>query len=151
MITFLNCTKKILYRSNHHLVRFHVLYQVIELLMEIVFSNDFDASLEDFQNGKISQFELREKVAVALNEKERIGKVFDKYIESASANLLHKHCNLLLSEIETEKDHVSKSLYRVRNNIVHSYRKISANEQYLIQIEMINLYLELYISNLLSK
>lgn len=143
--------KNLLYKSTHHLVKFHILYQVIELLMEIVFSDDFDSSLEDFQNGKISQFELREKVAVALNEKERIGKVFDKYNEAASANMLHQNCNILLSKIETEKDHVSKSLYRVRNNIVHSYRKISAKNEHLFQIELINLYLELYISNLLTK
>jgi hypothetical protein len=144
--------KSLLYNNDHHLVRFHLLYQVIELLIERTFEMEFDLVIESFQNNKISQFELKEKLNTTLNEKERIIKVFSRVqVAQNIADELHTVCNQILKEIESEKENLSLSLYRLRNNVVHGYRKLSQNSNVINKMHTLNFRFELFISELLRK
>lgn len=144
--------KSLLYNNDHHLVRFHLLYQVIELLIERTFEMEFDLVIESFQNNKISQFELKEKLNTTLNEKERIVKLFSRVqVTQNIADELHDVCNQILKEIESEKETLSLSLYRLRNNVVHGYRKLSQNSAVINKMHILNFRFELFISELLRK
>ncbi len=82
----------------HQLVRFHLLYQVIELLISKIFSYELSNYLEDFRNSK-KFFETREKVNDIAGEKNRINLLFQKYSTDINyfvkLNLRDK-CNLIL-------------------------------------------------------
>jgi hypothetical protein len=143
---------KLLYKNTHHLVKFHLLYQVVELLIDRIFASSFDSNIELFQNGDMSRFDLKDKISSILSEKERIDTLINNCgVDAVVIEDLHNECNNLLRKIESEKNSLSKSLYRVRNNIVHSYRTFSNKDEYIKHIQMINFRFELFVSRVLEK
>lgn len=133
--------KNLLKTEKHPLVRFYLLYQVIELIIERIFVKDFSDTMKEFnENPDKNIFELKEKINFISSEKERLSKVITRvethFDGNCKTNLLWA-CNDLLSSFDSKnKDSLALSLYAARSSIVHKLRKLS--EEDLLKIEKIN-------------
>lgn len=129
------------------LVRFYLLYQVIELLIDKVFNNEFKSLVSDLDEGKNSLFTSKDKLTDMANEKSRIRKLFTNYTKiEVEIDLIIEMCKKLLesvdkklieSEKENNKEHnLATNLYKVRNLLVHNYRAIDKDDR--VYIDEIN-------------
>lgn len=116
---------------DHHLIRFHLLYQVIEYHITDLFNSDFDNLLEDYKNKTITKNNFLEKLNKTRNERENIRKVLkntnpnDQTFEKDLLINLKRDCNAFISEFgEEEKSEIGDLIYDTRNIIVHNYREI---------------------------
>lgn len=125
------------------LLRFHLIYQVIEHIIGERFDKDFEDTLAKYQQNKIQKNDFIEEINELKKERPNIRKVFSIYQRSCnnSGNYiadLKRDCKDIL-EMHTEiKDDVGDLVYDVRNLLVHNYRKLSELEnEKLIQINVI--------------
>ncbi|MFO0055908.1 MAG: hypothetical protein ACOVQ3_13465 [Dolichospermum sp.] len=133
--------KSLLKTEEHPLVRFYILYQVIELVLEIMFKKSFSDIIDTFQNNTDKNiYELKESIAYISSEKERISKLInalEKYFDEVSKINLHTFCNELLVAFNSKtKETLPSALYSVRSSIVHKFRNLP--EKDLPKIEAIN-------------
>jgi hypothetical protein len=133
--------KSLLKTEEHPLVRFYILYQVIELVIEIMFKKSFSDIIDTFQNNTDKNiYELKESIAYISSEKERISKLInalEKYFDEVSKINLHTFCNELLVAFNSKtKETLPSVLYSVRSSIVHKFRNLP--EKDLPKIEAIN-------------
>ncbi|WP_156458950.1 hypothetical protein [Rhodanobacter sp. Root480] len=108
-------------------LQFFYLYQVVELLMEKVFSNEQKAIVVKINqaNGAVSKVkEAMDDLAECLSEKQRINAVVDKYCNPAPPiSDLIRSCRYLNSSLGIkEGETLAKSLYPLRNLVFHNYR-----------------------------
>lgn len=124
------------------LLKFYLLYQVIELLMEKIFNNEFTNIMDKLSKSSNSLFDLKEDLGEVANEKVRIKKLFNNYCSSIQySSELMQTCNKLLEKSNKKTwTSVAESLYSVRNLLVHQYRGIPKEE--LMLIDDINYYFE---------
>jgi hypothetical protein len=127
--------------EEHPLVRFYLLYQVIELIIEIIFQKSFLEKINTFQNNTDRNiYELKESIAYISSEKERISKLItslEKYFDGNTKTNLLLYCNDLLISFNSEtKTSLALALYSVRSLIVHKFRKLP--EENLPKIAEIN-------------
>ncbi|MFP5111607.1 hypothetical protein ACSU64_04385 [Bacillaceae bacterium C204] len=123
--------KEILTKEQHHIVKFHLLYQVIELLIEKIFHKEFKEMIQGVSSGEMSFFKLKDEIGTIAKEKQRIQKLFDNYINGSfqSKNILGDKCNDLLRVLNREESSASyEALYSVRNILVHENRKVMSKE-----------------------
>ncbi|AFW94613.1 MAG: hypothetical protein LW814_08220 [Anabaena sp. CoA2_C59] len=121
--------KSLLKTEEHPLVRFYLLYQVIELIIEIIFEKSFSDIINNFQNNTDKNiYELKESIASISSEKERISKLIatlEKHFDGNTKTNLLLYCNDLLVAFNSEKkDSLALALYAVRSLIVHKFRKL---------------------------
>jgi len=145
--------------ERHPLVKFHVLYQIIELLIEKVlyngvdnFKTNFENLLQDLKSKTIDTRKIQDEIGVFVSEKDRIKKLFYDYSKNCDRELqklLSEQCSVLLDKIGKKEDggEIEKSLYSVRNLIVHNYRVIQKLETGLLM--EINSLFEILVSDLL--
>jgi len=108
-------------------LQFFYLYQVIELLMEKIFSVEQDSIIAKINHarGEVSKVkEAMDDLAECISEKKRINAIIDKYCEPApSLNDLVGTCRDLNRALGVkEGDTLAKSLYPLRNLVFHNYR-----------------------------
>lgn len=127
--------KELLNSEKHHLVKFYLLYQVVELLIEKIFNKEIVDLMEEVSKQSSNLFILKEKLGDLAKEKERINKLFTQYTKTlGSKQIVMELGNQLLSLVAREpKKNASDSLYSVRNLLVHDYRSIPVEGHYLIQ------------------
>lgn len=133
--------KSLLKTEEHPLIRFYLLYQVIELIIERILEKDFRALINNFStslNKKV--FELKDEIAKVTSEKERISKLVHSMSGHMDANCktnLQLCCNDLLSSFgEDHKSDLALSLYAARGSIVHRFRSLPESD--IQKIESIN-------------
>ena len=123
--------KSLLKTEEHHLVRFYLLYQVIEL---IVFERKILDEINNFNNNADKNIrKFKEKIDNISTEKTRVSILINDYVKINNPNLLIS-CNELIKlfndDDSNEKDDISKkqdlggALYKVRCLIVHHFRKL---------------------------
>lgn len=105
--------------------RFHILYQIIELLMERVFQIEFVRLLENYQyEDRNGIFDLKENISQISGERHRIKLIFQEYSKlytDANRDLIEQ-CRALISAFETcEEEDLGVVLYRTRCLLVHRY------------------------------
>ncbi len=120
--------------EQHPLVKFHLLYQVIELLIEKVLRHEFKAVCDELkavcdklEEKKIYIHDLQEHIKDFIPEEKRIKKLFSDYEKNLDIEDLRNQCDSLLQAIgkaEQTGEGIAKSLYAVRNFIVHDYRSL---------------------------
>lgn len=131
-----NFTKKLytnyLKTLDHHLIRFHLLYQVIEYHITELFNTDFDKLLDDYNNRTITKNNFIDKLNTTRKERENVRKVLkgvnpnDSTFEKDMLINLKRDCNAFISEFgEEEKNELGDLIYDTRNLIVHNYREIT--------------------------
>ncbi|OFD82692.1 hypothetical protein BWGOE8_12770 [Bacillus mycoides] len=133
---------EVLVDTSHHLVKFYMLYQVIELLIEKIFNSELTIMLDGLSKDEKNLFQVKEDLGKLANESERIRKLFNQYSSHhESRNELKKLCNTLLESIgRDKKNSPEKALYSIRNLYVHDYRSIPVEHE--SKIEQINIVFE---------
>lgn len=138
--------------EKHPLVKFHVLYQNIELLISKILLNEINLLSQNIERKKVYTRDIGRKLENFVAESKRISKLLSDYssLKDNFVDLLKTECNnllVLLGKSEETEENIDRSLYAVRNFIVHDYRNIPrAYHNNLVQI---NCYFELFITDLL--
>lgn len=122
---------------DHHLVRFVLLYQIIELLIDIRRNKLIKGTIEDYQNQTIEFNDLKQKLLSGSNEKQLLQLIIQdtnitQYIKD---EFVHK-CNDLFNAINYSVGHsdICNMLYSFRNKVTHSYRDILPQERLFFQV-----------------
>lgn len=127
----------LLKNEKHYLVKFHLLYQVVELLIERIFNNEIKRLFKEIECDSCNLFEIRNEFSKLAEELARIEKLFTTYTNDVKdLNCLKEACISLLVKTGNEKDlnqfSPGKNLYTVRNLLVHNYRLLSIEHVELI-------------------
>lgn len=137
-------------QTKDELARFHMLYQVIEALIDNVFRIEFKEFIYNLsQNNETTYLsEEKEKLSELTSEKTRIRKLFGNYssIESTKRESLNDICTRILSKASCENDislELSDKLYKVRCLLVHNLYKIKNDNQDLEELN--NCFLEVLV------
>lgn len=119
------------------LLKFHLLYQIIEIFIEDIYKGEIQYYLDNIETIKHKDpHELRDELFDVINESKRIAKLF-RGINGLTD--LRKACkDFLGTELENSSPH--NYLYKVRCFLVHNYHKINA-EQFEV-LNSINICLE---------
>lgn len=139
---------------DHHLVRFYLLYQVIEHYIGERFENNFTLLLNDYSGSKIDKNDLFEQMKELKQERTNIKAIFECLKNSGLANDeiitdLERDCRTLLEKYNKKiKVHTGDLVYDVRNLVVHNYRKLEDNE--IALLEEITFEFELIITDILK-
>lgn len=120
-----------LYLKDNEVARFHLYYQVIELLLEKVFKNEVKNEVIDkFSN--LSGFDIKDILRNTMTETYSLDKlVGNKYskIDIEIIEELNFHIDNFLKYIGItyEATEVSRKIYKIRNVLFHGYSKVLAN------------------------
>lgn len=137
----------------HHLIRFHLLYQIIEYIITERFDVVFDNLIHKFNDDKIVKNDFIEKINQLGKERSNIKKVVEclkKNKTDFNIPNLERDCkDLLVAHNKEIKNSLGDLIYDVRNLIVHNYRDIEDVEIEII--ENITHELELLTINIIEK
>ncbi len=142
--------------QDHPLVIFHLLYQVIELLMPKIAMKELKKFIEKVENepeyrSLSNMRDHLEKLQKIQQEKGNIKRLFSSIqFSDKQDQKLKSECKKLLEnqDIEKEVQEPAEYLYAVRNLIVHEYRKLSDENKKLLG-EKINVKFEKLLIDLL--
>lgn len=134
--------KELLCDEDHTIIRFYLLYQIIELLIKKVFSSQFKKNIPDISSSEdIDLFELNKKLQKMTDEKSRIRLLFNSYSQVKCPELEEIFFDFFDVKDNEKKDYsLPTLLYRVRNLLVHNYRHITTKQKDLMAD--INFYFE---------
>ncbi|WP_341840635.1 hypothetical protein [Chitinophaga caseinilytica] len=139
--------------EKHPLVRFHLLYSVIELFITRLFEAEFSNTLDAFKNME-NFYDAKEKLTKLGNEKERIAKILSNKCPGLSPDLLNDlrdSCNNFLSFVFAPKifsKPTGEALYKLRSTIFHNLRLVPSgydNHLNAVLIKLESLILEISI------
>lgn len=138
--------------EKHPLVKFHVLYQNIELLISKILLNEINLLSKNIELKKVYTRDIGRKLENFVAENKRISKLLTEYCSPTDdfIDLLKTECDTLLNllgKTEETQESIGRSLYAVRNFIVHDYRNIP--KAYHSNLYQLNCYFELFITDLL--
>ncbi len=137
----------------HHLIRFHILYQIIEYILTERFDVVFNKLIQEFNDGDIVKNDFIEKINELGKERSNIKKVVDCLNENKTdfdiPNLERDCKDLLIAHKKKIRNTLGDLIYDVRNLIVHNYRDIEDEEVEII--ENITHELELLTINIIEK
>lgn len=125
---------EILVDNNHHLIKFYMLYQVIELLIEKIFNKELKLMLDQLSKEEKNLFQVKDDLGKLSKESDRIVKLFNTYTrQNGSKSQLLILCNKFLVRAKRDKKkNAAEALYSVRNVFVHEYRSIDTADINLI-------------------
>ncbi|CAI1804580.1 hypothetical protein [Serratia proteamaculans] len=120
------CSNVLPYESNA-IFRFFYLYQVIEMLMDIILYEEHRCIVQELATvaGDMSRIkELLDKLSESASEKKRIKLLTEKYTSNQyNMDLLRQCCIELLTDLGKEPaDGLAGFLYPIRNFIIHQFR-----------------------------
>lgn len=128
--------------------KFYLYYQIIETMMEDVLVDSAKVVLQDLTSAQGNVVAIRdslEKYQKISSESARIKKIFSVLGAEECANLLESCANFLES-VDSEfkrANHVNEGaaffIYKVRNQLIHNFRRAGSNN---LQLEQINFDLE---------
>ncbi|MBU9706003.1 hypothetical protein KSP24_03560 [Paenibacillus sp. AK121] len=126
--------QELLINEKHHLVKFYLLYQAVELLIEKIFNKEIIDLVEEITAQSNKLFRLKEELGDLAKEQKRINKLFNSYTRSfRSKEVVMEYSNQLLNIVGRDsKKNASDALYSVRNLLVHDYRSIPIEGHSLI-------------------
>jgi hypothetical protein len=136
----------------HPLVKFHILYQVVEYLIERILYYELEDLSNQLKQRKIYTRDLQEKTKSFLSEEKRIKKLFAEYTFDINTLDFRNCCQSLLQCIgrdECSGEDTGKLTYMVRNFIVHDYRNFPKAE--IEKLAQLNFYFEMLVIDLLLK
>jgi hypothetical protein len=122
----------------HYLAQFHIHYQVFEILIDEILKNELILQVCSTTE-ELPGFKLKEKVSKIATDGYRISKLLSKYSNINNdfgiyfVEQLKKVFSLILetpivniSDEDRDSNMLAELTYKLRNNLVHSYRKIYA-------------------------
>jgi hypothetical protein len=129
--------------STDDISKFHLLYQVVELLIERVFRSKLKAWLAENHEHEEAH-KLREKILEISNTEKRLEILFCDYVKIERP--LTELRSILLEFLDEKSDSdtpTSRLLYQARNVIFHGYRKLTPEQKALLT--ELNKYLDEYL------
>lgn len=132
--------KEHLLQSENYLVRFILLYQIIEHFIQDEFNQQFDSELENYTNNKgigITKNDLRENIINLSKESSLIIKAFSniKISDSTKDDFIEEYNTLTENIGRPPKKDIYIAIYDIRNLLTHNLRNhIKKNEDSLIKI-----------------
>ena len=113
----------------HSLLRFYLLYQVIEYCMDIIFNNKSDKLIKKFIDNEIGKNEFIEEISSYRKERKRINTLINSTIKQSEHSRLKEDCIELLDSCNREsKENIGDLVYDVRNLVVHDFKIIKDTE-----------------------
>lgn len=155
--------KELITEKHYFLSKFHILYQVIEMLIAEVLKNEIMLTVGNGQRN-LSGYKLKEVLSKLATDGYRITKLFNAYskIPSGFDKLMIEKLKEFFSEIQVNlpldsdnliSNKLSSLVYRHRNNLVHNYRIVHKDpkklENYLKLLDEINFFLEYLVFEIL--
>lgn len=117
-------------------IRFYLCYQVIELLISVVFEDQFQLLLEKLKADPEAIFDQRDKLSDIVREKHRIRLLFNDYVSCATDHHsdLDTACKKLL-ELNGRETSISyfENLYSVRCLLVHKLYSLKPDSYQILQ------------------
>jgi len=139
---------------DHHLIRFHLLYQVIEYLITNIFSENFEDLLEKYNKKQITKNNFIEEINNIRNERKNIHNIFkqlhftNQSFEKDVKIDFERDLKDFLREFDIkEKENLGDLIYDTRNIIVHNYREIK--DETLKILDMITYEFEIIVNYLI--
>ncbi|WP_152267100.1 hypothetical protein [Agriterribacter humi] len=126
--------------EKHPLVKFHLLYSVIELFISRIFEAEFKTSLNFFLNS-VDFYDAKERLAKLANEKDRINKLLSTKCPGLNHLILQElqdTCNSFLSFVfapQIFKKPTGEAIYKVRSTIFHNLRLMPTG--YEVELEKV--------------
>ncbi len=116
-----------LYQSENFLVKYVLLYQIIEYFIQEIGDAELDEIIKSYQNKSISKNRLKEKIARFHNDRSLIKKVFEKTeINKETKKIFIEKCEYLFGDIGEEiEGGFENIIYDFRNLVTHRYRVVS--------------------------
>lgn len=156
----LDFTKKLydnyLKTLDHHLIRFHLLYQIIEFLITENFSTEFDNLLQRYNKGDFTKNTFLEKINEIRSERKNIRNIFDNLtfnpetIEKKIKIDIERTIKDFLRNFNLdEKEHIGDLIYDTRNIITHNYREIK--DENIELLKEISYFFEILINYVIIK
>lgn len=155
--------KKLITERHYFLSKFHILYQVVEILIAEVLKNEITLTVGNGQTN-LSGYKLKEVLSKLATDGYRIAKLFNAYskIPSGFDSLMIDKLKEFFDEIQVHlpsdndepiSNKLSSLVYKHRNNLVHNYRIIHKDterlDHYLKLLEEINSFFEYLVFELL--
>lgn len=117
------------YFESNPKIRFFLLYQMIEILMDDIMINQLQKQLNDYKLGKAATRGL-DSLIKANTELSRIKKMIElSQLKISDYENLHKECDNYLVNKGHDTVAFPESLYHFRNLIVHRFRWIISDEE----------------------
>lgn len=130
--------KEHLLQSEHYIIRFIFLYQIIEHLMDLEFDNQFKLHLEEYQNKKLTKNDLKENILTSTRERDLINSVFNRSaIKQELKGDFIQECDFLFNDLGlslNSKKNFPDKIYDLRNLITHSLRELTTKSESLKKI-----------------
>ena len=129
--------------ETHPLIRFHVLYQVVEICLDKILLKELERLTQGVKEKKIYGMQIRTKFENFEAEKKRVNKLFNEYFQHQNDALkadLESVSRLFLASIGRKIEDnlgLAEIFYLVRNAIVHDYRNTGAGRVHLLAINEI--------------
>lgn len=121
--------------ASNSIIRFHICYQIIELLISKVFEHKFRSIVEKLSDNPEELFDLREDLSKITAEKERIKCLFEDYTkcDTRDKEEIGKACKQFL-DLNGKKitDNFYYDLYSVRCLLVHKLYSINQQSHQLL-------------------
>ncbi len=118
------------------LARFHMLYQMVELLIGDIFSYEFIELSSKISADTNNLFDLKDELQRLSGEKYRVKELFSTYshMDGTIKEKLRDACNEILKQsAKKEKADVADSLYSVRCLIFHNFGSIPSKAREIIK------------------
>lgn len=132
--------------------KFHIYYQVIEILISVVFEDKFGKFVEQLSMDTGSLFDRRDELGNMVLEKQRVKWLFSNYVKVSNENIaiLDAKCRRLLG-LNGKKEHgtMAENLYAVRCLLVHSMYMLDESSKELLN-EINDDFLDILMEMLLS-
>ncbi len=117
--------------------KFHLIYQIIEILIGVVFKYKMESLIQEIAASPEDLFEKREKLNDVMTEKKRVIWLFSNFskIESQKKEILNDFCKQLLEKNHKvyEEHSVGSNLYAVRCLIVHNFYSLNKQSRKLLE------------------
>lgn len=123
--------------ANNALHRFILLYQVMEILMDLASRDNIIDSAQLYKEEKLSPNELSERIREAINERKLIRKLFDNTsIKKELCTQFRDDALALFEKIhyDVRDKNLPDLLYDLRNQIFHAYRSFADEKEKLISV-----------------
>lgn len=113
--------------ENNVLLKFFYIYQIIEILIENIYSNEQEILVDHIIAAKGDSGKTKEilgDIRIFMSDSNRISKLVNEYTHtSGSFNVLMSQCNSLLRQLgRKESAEFNRYFYSVRNFIFHQFR-----------------------------
>tara|TARA_B100001179_G_C18596892_1_gene407755 strand:- start:199 stop:1347 length:1149 start_codon:yes stop_codon:yes gene_type:complete len=124
-----NLFTKYLKNLEHSLLRFHLLYQVVEYCIDIIFDNKSDKIIKKFSDNEMSKNEFIERINLSRKERTRVNILTENIVKKSEYSNLKDNCVELLNSCKREpKNTIGDLIYDVRNLVVHDFKIIKDTE-----------------------